>query len=301
PVLGVAAARHHPRGAAAGRWRRAVQVPRLGGRPWADAGRAAGAVAAEPGVRRPGGGHLLRDAAAAHAAAGGLRAAARQLVRTEGGGGAGTLRSCKGRRGSGPRSRGRPAGWIHRALAVLALARLTTDLLQPVRGSGAAGTGGRDRSRRMLYPGLVHLRQHGRRPCGCGCGPPAGDPRRTGGRNHPPSARYSILSPAQALADSSLSIAASSSRSPAALVRSSSCSSEVALAIRAVTPGRAIKQASATCAAWTTWSTAPARCAGRTRVPRSANRPSSMPARAAPCRSSTDPYLPVRRPLASEK
>src|SRR5690606_16844511 len=269
PVLGVAAARHHPRGAAAGRWRRAVQVPRLGGRPWADAGRAAGAVAAEPGVRRPCGGHLLRDAAAAHAAAGGLGAAARKLVRTEGGGGAGTLRSCKGRRGSGPRSRGRPVGWIHRALALLALARVAPDLLQPVRRSGVAGTGGRDRSRWMRYPGLVHLRQHGRRPCGCGCGPPAGDPRRTGGRNHPPSARYSILSPAQALADSSLSIAASSSRSPAALVRSPSCSSEVALAIGAVTPGRAISQASATCAGVADRSRATSLTAESTRVPRS--------------------------------
>ena len=56
----------------AGRDRGAGQAPRRG----------AGAVAAEPGVRRTHGQHVLRDAAATDRGAGGVRTAARQLVRT---------------------------------------------------------------------------------------------------------------------------------------------------------------------------------------------------------------------------
>ena len=86
-----------------------------------------------------------------------------------------------------------------------------------------------------------------------------------------------------------------------AAIRSWSCSRLVALAIGAVTPGRAISQASATWAGVARCSAATSSSAARMRRPRSSRYLLMPEPRGLWPRSASERYLPVRKPRASEK
>src|SRR6185312_1070931 len=116
-------------------------------------------------------------------------------------------------------------------------------------------------------------------------------------------ARQAIFSarPSQALASFNREIAAVSNFSLVASTSSCNCSRVVALAIGAVILGRAISQAIATLAGVELFCFATCSSAATMRCPRSFMYFCTNLPRALFSRSACERYLPVRKPLASEK
>jgi hypothetical protein len=96
-------------------------------------------------------------------------------------------------------------------------------------------------------------------------------------------------------------MAAGSSCNCAAAINVFNCAELVALAMAAVTLGRAISHASATDAGVLRWDAATSSNARRILSPRGVRYFPTIPPLAAPLRSDGERYLPARNPLASEK
>src|ERR1700731_1457721 len=130
----------------------------------------------------------------------------------------------------------------------------------------------------------------------------AGVPMRGGHQdNGPPTHPTRLAYFAGALASLSSCRSSEESCRRVAAARLSSCSTEVALAIGAVTLGRAMSQASATVAGVVSLRVAPSTSASTMRSPRSLRYFSTNELRAPFAMSAFERYFPLRKPLARLK